>query len=200
MRSRSVTSLVRSRCRENGCQPGGILMTGKASLHEPGVQEARSRTSRCSACATSQGKDLRTRGLAGIARRLRCGERGREGCPCRVRAPAGRPGGVASPGRHAAYLVPLSAAGCRGRRCSCLARVMSGSRGSSGSSCSISPRRRALAERCLVIRSCVIPHPPAAGWCKFLAVKGRAGAACCRHGQHPGRPLAGYHLQIPVSP
>ena len=200
MRSRSVTRLARSRCRRNGCQPGGILMTGKASLHEPGVQGARSRTSRRSACATSQSKDLRTRGFAGDRGDfVVVNAAGRAVLVASVRLRAG-PRGVAWPGPAGAYLVPLSAVGCRGRRCSCLARVMSGSRGSRGSSCSISPRRRALAGRCLVIRSCVIPHPPAAGWCQFLAVKGRAGAACCRHGQHPGRPLAGCHLQIPVSP
>jgi membrane protein len=42
--------------------------------------------------------------------------------------------------------------------------------------------------------------PPVSGGCRFVAVKDRAGAACCRPGQHPGRPLASHHLQVPVSP
>jgi hypothetical protein len=66
---------------------------------------------------------------------------------------------------------PLSRAplGRRGRRCSCLTRMMSGSRGSSGSDGSACPRLIALAvRRCLVIRICDIPHPSRFGWCRSL--------------------------------
>jgi hypothetical protein len=75
---------------------------------------------------------------------------------------------------------------------------MSGSRGSSGSG-STCPCRRALAvRRCLVIRSCDIPHPPVVLVVSTLTVKGHAGAAQCRHGQHPHRHPAGCHPGIPA--
>jgi hypothetical protein len=49
-------------------------------------------------------------------------------------------------------------------RCSCLARVTSGSRGSSGSSGSRCRRQRVSAvRRCLVIRTCGIWHRPMVG-------------------------------------
>jgi len=52
-------------------------------------------------------------------------------------------------------------------RCRCLARVTSGSRGSSGSTSSRCRRLRAsVGRRCLVIRTCGIPRPPMLRSCR----------------------------------
>jgi len=84
------------------------------------------------------------------------------------------------------------------RRCRCLARTRSWSRGSSGSSGS--GRRRAFAVRCcLVIRTCGMPHLPMVGCPLIVTVEDRAAAARCLHSQQPSLLPAGGHLGIPAS-
>jgi hypothetical protein len=87
-----------------------------------------------------------------------------------------------------------------GRRCSCLTRMMSGSRGSRGSGGPTGLRLPALAvRRCLVIRICDIPHPSWFGSCRSLPSRVVRGVAHCRHGQHPHRHPAGCGRPDPAS-